>query len=726
MVYAASLSVPVKKALKSQVQQSTVNRISELIVLSPDQSKMDVVILGPVDVSGPRQAIIAKALRERHPAVCVIFMYTKDAEAANVDIEYTWQCKKINEKEIAKAFEQFVGGHSIQQGRQKMTSADFTSADELERMQAESIQRAKAAQQTYEPVSSGDEVDPFADLRVVPAAEAGNGIPTGGIPMPAGSGDSFAPTGTGFPMPEVQPEPPLPNLGPLFGDAVFTQREQVPLSTPETVIPVTESNPMLTQSPVHIEERLAKLANIEDWQLFKEHLRHDSVVKHLIEENSEYLGLTNMLDVLDKRIETVWRDSALTADQKFAKIKEIGLERSVMRATVNSINVEKVISIISTIVLSAKRTVDEKISGIDVALYKITTDKAAIADTSYIDTAIEERTKVQLELLNISRNIVDLYKAIDNLVTAEIEELDRKLPSANAFINDMVKPIGTQIFTPQNTAVLANKLMKALQENRIVASQMEASVNAVIDKMFELCEKDEEIIRYQQNVINLLKANRVEDVIITDTLLKKSLRLFVGADNTGRSATSITWCGILSRRQNTLLVDLTGRAKFSEYGIRAMSLDEFMSSRPEKQFLCVQSESILPPEELQEVIMSLKSRLNYYPYVNVIVAPEDTNGLQQLSQEALCVHYITDCSTSSIATMKEVIKKHTSQNIARKLITIDAPVNPLMIADSVGIDPTQARIIMLPSVTYIRACSLRHDRPYEFNDVIAIFEEAFR
>lgn len=710
MVYTASLNVPVKKALKKQAMQSTVNKISELLVMSPDQTNMDCVILGPMDLSGPRQAIITKALENRHPDVCVIFVYTKDAEAANVDIENKYQCKKITDKEISKAFEQFFGEHNVRQGRQKMTSADFQEHSEVE----QTITRSNRVGVPQE-VDAGEEVDPFAAM--------GMENPFAGRELtPAPEPDIMEE----LVVPDEAPatsDDPFASVPPIATDEQFTTPETTPLSSQPTVNPFPTPS---TQAVPPVEQQLANLSNTEDWAIFKENLRHDAVVKHLIQENSEYVGLVNMLDVLDKRIETVWRDSALTPDQKFEKIKEIGLERSVMRASVNSINVEKVISIITTIVLSAKRTVDEKVQSIDVSLYKITQDKASLADTSYIDQAIQERTKVQLDLLNVSRSIVDLYKSIDDLVTQEIDELDRKLPSANAFINNMVKPIGTQIFTPQNTAVLANKLMKALQENRVIASQMEASVNAVIEKLFELCDKDEEIIRYQQQMINLLRANRVEDVIIVDTLLKKSLQLYVGADNTGRSATAITWSGILSRRSNTLLVDLTGRAKFTEYGIRPMGLEEFMNSRPERQFLCVQSENILPPDELQEVINSLKSRLNYYSYINVIVAPEDTSGLQQLSTEALCVHYITDCSTTSIATMKEVVKHHTEQNIARKLVTIDAPVSPLMIADSIGVDPTQAKLIMLPNIQAVRACSLRHDRPYEFNDVISLYEEAFR
>jgi hypothetical protein len=517
----------------------------------------------------------------------------------------------------------------------------------------------------------------------------------------------------------LQQQPVHPNFDTETGTPLNNQ-QQFYSPKPEATIPVINTEPVQT-----IEDAMANVKNYEEWNIFKEHLNHDSIVKSLIAENSEYVGLINMLDVLDKRIETVWRDPALTFEQKFDKIKDIGLERSVVRATTNSQNVEKVISIISTIVLSAKRSVEEKIQNLDVALYKVTTDKEKITDTSYIDKAIEERTKVQLELLNISRSIVDLYKSIDTLVVDEIAELDRKLPSSNAFINDMVKPIGTQIFTPTNTAALANKLMRALQENSVVASQLEESVNAVIDNLFELCDKDEEIIRYQQNMINMLKAHRVEDVIICNTLLKKVLRLYVAADNTGRSATAITWSGICSRRQNSLLVDLTGRAKFREYGITPMRLDDFMTSRPEQQFLCVESDHIPAPEELQKIVEQLKSRLNYYPYVNVIMAPEDTNGIQQLSEEALCIHYITDCSTTSIRVMKDVVANHTTKNIARKLVTIDTPVSPLMIADSIGINQP-VKIVTLPAIPAIRACSLRHDRPYEYTDVQKIFEEAFR
>lgn len=689
MIYTSSLNLPVKKALGDKVMQSNLTKICDQLGIDPDTTNMDVVILGPRDLVGPKAAKVQNAVNNKHPDICVIYLYTKDNEADLLDCEYKKHCRKIDNRSIMDAFSEFVGQHKIRQGKQQVTSADFDVMDD---------NTGEASIEAHKEIEE----------------------PMYKVPLPT---EEPAPEPEPEPETEPEPEPELPPLDiPPIDMSDMTESPKVPLDSDN--VKVEAPTPEVpTES---CEDYLARINNFEDWSIFKEHLHKDSVTKKLIEENSEYVGLINMLDVLDQRIETVWRDSTLTPEQKFDKIKEIGLERSVVRASTNSINVEKVISIISTIVLSAKRTVEEKVQNIDAALYKITTDKSKLQDTTYIDKAIQERSKVQIELLNLSRGIIDLYKSIDGLITEEIEELDAKLPSSNAFINNMVKPIGTQIFTPVNTASLANRLMHCLQENTVVASQLEESVNAIIENLFALCEKDEEIIRYQQNKIAFLKAQRVEDVIITDTLLKKCMRLYVGADNTGRSATSIVWSGILSRRNNTLLIDLTGRDKFDVYGLTAMSLEDFMEKRVEQQFLCVSSDHILAPDELQEVVQELKTRLNYYAYVNIILAPEDANGLQMLSEEAHTVNYITDCSTNSVSAMKKVITEHKSQNIARKLICIDAPVAPDVLAKAVGADITQTQIVTLPAVPAIRACALRHDRPYEYSDVIRLFEEAFR
>lgn len=711
MIYAASLNIPVKKALGKQVMQSNLNKICSQMNLDPDVTQMDVVIFGPRDVQGPKREQVQSAIDKKHPDLCVIYLYEKDGESDFIDCEYKKQAKKIKDSIVREAFEEFVGQHKIRAGKQKLSSADFDTPD------SDSI---------YNPADETQQfINNMADIGATVNKEPEPEPVQFFAPPSEETEETKEPFQFFEPVEEVKPELEIPPIDTSF----FTEPPVNNLDTQTTIPNPLEKNDDELPPIEHtekIEDMLSNLNSFEDWELFKHHLNRDTIVKHLINENSEYVGLIQMLEVLDKRIETVWRDPALTADMKFDKIKAIGLERAVVRASTNSINVEKVISIISTIVLAAKRTVEEKVAGIDAAVYKITTDKNAIMDTSYIDRAIEERSKVQMSLLNLSRGIVDLYKSIDTLVVDEIAELDRHLPSANQFINEMVKPIGTQIFTPVNTAALVNKLMKALQENRVVASQLEEMVNAVIETLFALCEKDEEIIRYQQNKINLLKANRVEDVVVPNSLLKKSMFLFTGAENTGLSATAITWSGIMSRRNNVLLLDLTGKSKFREYGIEPIHINDFMNNRPEQQLLCVECDHVPTCEEAQDIMNELKSRLGYYPIVNVIIPNTELELLDQFSENAYTVHYVTNCSTISIDSMKKTVLNHKTTNIARKLIIIDTPVSPLMIADSVGIDPTQVKLITLPNVPAIRACSIRHDRPYEYDDVAAIYEAAFK
>lgn len=780
MIYTASLALPVGGAFGKQARQSTVNKICDNMNLDPDTTTMDSVILGPKDLLGPKAIKISQALNNVHPDICIIYMYTKDDEADLIDVPNKFKCKKIDKSNCKEAFEKFAHEHQIRQGKQRVASADFEvtpvddestpevkppSAMRKGRFSFGKFRKEESKPKIEDDVPKADMGPQHGDAKTVeydPDALTNRYVNQGiridntgkAVPLEPAYDDQ---AGVGEPgkVPEgllnfeksnehqeystesntdttTGNTTDLPDVSKLFRSDVASEDTSFQNGTPSfgTPMPVADldkptTNTMNPGTPT-LEESLASINNYEDWSLFKEKLNHDSIVGALIQENSEYVGLMNMVDVMDKRIETVWRDTALDANAKFEKIKEIGLEKAAVRAASNSIHVQKVISIISTIVLSAKRTVEEKVNSVDTSLFKISSDSDTISDTRYIDQLIAERTKVQMNLLSLSRDIVDLDKSIEDLVNSELKELDAKLPSASAFINDMVKPVGVQIFTPTNTAILANRLLRLLQENRIVTSEIEELVQGVINQLFQLCERDEDTIRYMQNTINLLKANRVEDVVIVDTLLKNILRLYVGDDNSGRSATAITWCGILSRRQNSLLIDLTGRSKFREYGITPISLDEFLSNRIEQQFLCVESDKILNPEELQKLVDELKLRLNYYPYVNVIVAPEDIAGLTQLSDEAKCVHYITNCTIASLNTMRKVIRSHTSINIARKLVTIDSPVSPLMIADMLRCDPTITKLVTLPSITAIRACAIRHDRPYEYSDVTRAFEEAFR
>lgn len=654
MIFTASLAIVTKKALGDKCFQTSIGKIIETLPIDPEISGMDAVILGPRDAAGPNGMKLQKAIDTAHKNVCVIYLYCKDREKDLINCPYKKIAKKITDKVIFDAQEEFLGAHLVKAGKQVINNKD-------------------------------------------------NEVPITSKPD----------------IPQDTPAPAIPGVKEEVSAPAPLVIPEAPALQEEPAAPVEE--PKVT----HMEDALRSITNYNDWNLFREQMQKDNITRKLIEENTEFVGLINMLEVMDKQIETVWRDPALSTEKKFDKIREIGLNRAGLRARTNDINANKVMSIIETVCLAAKRTVEEKLDSTEKALLHITTRKDELFDTARIDKAIEERMNIELELCNLKKSLIELYKSMDCLVQDETIALDQKLPSDNEFVNYMVRPIGSEVFTPTNTIELANKMGKALQEGRITMSQLEVKIEDLIRLIFQLCEKDNDIVRYQQELISLMRVNKVEEIVVRDTLLKGVLRLFTGEDYTGRSATAITLSGVESRKENVLLIDMTERDRFDVYGVNARDIDEFFQCPTEEHFVCLRSKK-RNPEEIQEMVSNLKNVIHHYPIINIIVAPEDTQAIEQLSEDALCINYVTDCSTRSMDKMREVTKANTVTNIARKLVMIDTPISPLVVAKNLEIDPMLYKMVPIPSIPTIKACAIKHDRPFDFESVVTVFEEAFR
>ena len=729
MINVVSLAPIANHALPGQTIATSVPKICDRLSLDAEVTGVDGIILSPDDTKGANGNKLNLALQNKHPSVCVIYIYTRTTDADRLNTPNKLQCKKIKDSVLVEAVQKFMGDHLNKTGRSFVSSDDFQAL--------ENVTPGASAKLSEDMSGEEDFLEEVDDNFVeVPTPKKPNRLTldkdedltgreedqelelvsddTGELPLEAIEEELEA-------LSEIK-VPPIDNS--QYTEMPSKSLDKINLTPPNDSIDYTMQS--IQGLPKTVEDRISNVTNIHDWELYKENLNRQSIEKHLIEENTEYVGLVNYLDVLDEKIKTVWRNPDMSASEKLNAIKSIGQERSVKKAAVNSIHIDKAISIMTSIIQSASHTVDEKIKSIDTSLYKITTDKEALLDTTKIDKAIQKRTDVQLQLLELARSIVDLYKTIDNLVDDELRALDENLPSNNAFINHMVEQTGFQIVTPINSASLALRLTQALQDNRIKASQIEGKVRALIDLMFEMCEASEEVIRYQDEMIHSLKANRVEDVVIVDSLLKECLRVYIGPRNSGTHTTAIVWSGILSRRQNTLLVDLTTRPKFRLFDIEYVGLEEFMDQRIETPFLCVQVGRVLTADELHSFVLELKSRLNYYANINVIIDEDDAEILEQLSQDARTINYVTNCSSNSLDKLTDIYQYKVTSNIAKIAVMIDPPVSPLNIADRLGIDCTSTKIITLPNIPQIRACELSNTRPYEAMDVVALYEEAYR
>lgn len=694
MIYAASLGSAVKRSQKDKAFVTQIGRIIQQMPLDPDTSGMDAVILGPKDVVGPNGPKVQSAINNKHPDLCVIYIYSKDEEKSLVTCEYSRLIKKVDNNAITSVVTEVLGDHMIKIGKLDFESNDFKINGSMTPI----TERVASAEEEPEP-----EAEPEAPKDVV------FNIP-----------NAIVDPTTGAYTPDI--EEPDNDDESVADEFVAEQKEEAPAVELDTT---AFDIPQVPQTP-DIQDEFQRIREFKDFDIFKRALAKDRIISKVLDENTTFAQVTDMLKVLDHNIQLIFADPFLSAEEKYNRIKTAGLQRSNFKAQANTMIIDMTKSIFDKVTTLTEEFVDERVNTIEKALKKVTIDKQEIMQGGVdIDHLIEERTKMELELMELIRNILDIYKSMDVVTADELAQLDTQLPSSNSFINQMLSP-DKSLFTPANTSALATALMKSLQDQRIKLSALESRVKCVIDVIFQICAQSDEIIKYQANLIKLLRANRVEDVVVIDTMIKGALRLYVGAKDTGATATVLTHSGILSRTANTLIIDMSGTSRWADYGITPYSWNEFVASRPEEP-LCVVNAPAGDPEEIHEVVMELKKALDYYRYINVKLSYKQRDAIGQLSTDAVMVHFITDCRTSNIAKIASSVSAVETANIARKAVLIDPPTHDIIeVIKQLNLDITTTKVVPIPHITEMKSCSITRKRPFDNKDIVQIFEGAFK
>ena len=760
MIYSASLGAVVRNSLPKKDQSFTtqIDRIVGLLPLDPEVSCMDGVVLGPKDVLGANASKVQTAINNKHKDVCVIFLYTKDQEKNLIKCDFSKMVKRIDAKAVSEVLTEALGEHYIRSGRMEVKSKDFQingpATKPLEKP-VEEVTEAPVETPTEEQeapkefvlnahaldIATGEftlEQKPDGSIDVHdPEEDDPNNYedPSGFEEEPEQPVEEEQPTEFVPPAPEMPEEPePAPAVDTWScpcGETTNTSKFCKSCGTPRfadqsqtfTATPVEKyTAPTNVVPPAMIES----IKNFGDFDLLKKALEKDNVIAQVLAENADYNQIAQMLEVLDANIQTVFLDSTLSAEERYARIKDIGIQRSEFKSRANDIIIKKTMSIFDRTTTIVNEYVDAKVSSMEKALTKITMDKSVIENGGIdIENLINERTKMEFELLELMRNVIDVYKTMDTLTADELSTLDANLPSSNDFVNGVLAP-NKKVFTPANTGALASAIMNSLQNQRISMSAMEKRIKAVINVIFKICEQNDAIIQYQANLIKLLKANKVEDVVVIDTMLKGVLRLYIGAEDTGSTATILTTSGLKSRTANTLIVDLSGNGKFEDYGCTVHDWADFVIERPHEN-LCVVKADGSDPEKVHEIVVELKKFLDYYQFINVKLDYTQVDAISQLCDDAIVAHIISDCRASNVKKLRPAVDAIWTKNIAKKLILVDAPTEDIVsVTKELGCDILTTKVITVPHLTEIKGCAISRKRPH-LNDLIAkTFEGAFR
>lgn len=754
MIYSAKLAAPVKKAYGERCYGTNIQKICEQLSLDPEVSGMEACVLCPKDVAGIMRKKVQLAIEDKNPDVCVIYIYNNEKEADLVDTPFKKQVKKTTPDVVKDIVEDCMGNYLLSAkktvvSRDAKVTKTINSKPEDVQVTAGGLKgglfKNKAAAAKKDNQEVGDELKYDVALDLWYKIDAlGNQVyinkKTGKemTKMQVEARKTRIRQGS-YKLPKTLPEGVRP-------DPADAENVEIPddlvvgdIEDEEDDIPVNLGEPKEPEAPVveepvkpNLEERvesdfernLKEVSNFHDWGLFKEAMSKDAAIRQLLEENTTYQGVVQMLSVLDTEIKTTYYDKGLTSQQKFEKVLEIGNKRSTLMATHNDILARKVLDVIDAVTIGARRTVNDLLDEHRKSMEQITVSKEGLFDETELHRLVDMRSKAMCELLALVKSTIQLYQAMDLEVSDVILDMDKRLPSDNEYINEMVGS-AAEVLTPTNSMELARTMMRALQEKREAFVLMEEQVRKVIDSIRELFDRDEAIIQYQQHITQMLKAHRVEDAVIIDSVIKNILNVYIGQRGSGLTATALTWSGCLARRRNTLLIDLSNESKLGDYGEDVLDLDEFMRQRIDRP-LCVVAGTVPDVEALSELITELKTRLDYYAHINVILDSTQLEYAKVLAKESLTVNYITNCTKDNMEEMGNVYASVDVNNVAQKVLMVNPTIDVLKVAEYMNIDVTSTKCVSIPDVPKIKSCGVLQDKPYEYVGVRTVFEEAFK
>lgn len=754
MIYSAKLAAPVKKAYGERCYGTNIQKICEQLSLDPEVSGMEACVLCPKDVAGIMRKKVQLAIEDKNPDVCIIYIYNNEKEADLVDTPFKKQVKKTTPDVVKDIVEDCMGNYLLSAkktvvSRDAKVTKTINSKPEDVQVTAGGLKgglfKNKAAAAKKDNQEVGDELKYDVALDLWYKIDAlGNQVyinkKTGKemTKMQVEARKTRIKQGS-YKLPKTLPEGVRP-------DPADAENVEIPddlvvgdIEDEEDDIPVNLGEPKEPEAPVveepvkpNLEERvesdfernLKEVSNFHDWGLFKEAMSKDAAIRQLLEENTTYQGVVQMLSVLDTEIKTTYYDKGLTSQQKFEKVLEIGNKRSTLMATHNDILARKVLDVIDAVTIGARRTVNDLLDEHRKSMEQITVSKEGLFDETELHRLVDMRSKAMCELLALVKSTIQLYQAMDLEVSDVILDMDKRLPSDNEYINEMVGS-AAEVLTPTNSMELARTMMRALQEKREAFVLMEEQVRKVIDSIRELFDRDEAIIQYQQHITQMLKAHRVEDAVIIDSVIKNILNVYIGQRGSGLTATTLTWSGCLARRRNTLLIDLSNESKLGDYGEDVVDLDEFMRQRIDRP-LCVVAGTVPDVEALSELITELKTRLDYYAHINVILDSTQLEYAKVLAKESLTVNYITNCTKDNMEEMGNVYASVDVNNVAQRVLMVNPTIDVLKVAEYMNIDVTSTKCVSIPDVPKIKSCGVLQDKPYEYVGVRTVFEEAFK
>ena len=515
----------------------------------------------------------------------------------------------------------------------------------------------------------------------------------------------------------VQPEPiEEPVAEPLY----------VPEPEPEPQVPVAE----VMQQESSLVNRIKHASTVADVSILAREIDATTLIKDLVESNSTYAGIEEKLKSLNDTIFAIMSDVRISSlDEKLSKIHAVMHDKAFFNAKGDTLIEQRLEEVIDAICTRTSSLLQSRLDEIDTAIKRAQECKDMENNSARLAGLNELRANIIIELKTLEIEIETIYKSCDNIIISsatKIAETNDNI-TGNEMINSQLKARGSYVVSDGSFTAMVSALELSEQIPDLFKS-MKLNIIKMTKLLHKLFDLDQEVIAAQQALINFLKAHNVEDSIVAQGVLKKALRVYVGAEGTGKTIIPYLISRYKSRQNaNVLLLDLTGTNKYADYGIQYTDVDTYLAELNQKEFMLVAGNIDNTVAAAQRIVTTLLHAADYYRVINVVLNPEQQELFQTIAEDVLSVNFITDTSSKNITAMRSIIEKCTIRNVGRRVIINKCDVPVRSIVTKLGLDDQiDFQLCTVKTLPTIIDAGINGYNPYGVSSVDLEMEEVIK
>ena len=499
-----------------------------------------------------------------------------------------------------------------------------------------------------------------------------------------------------------------------------------PLPIEPVEVPETIPEPQVDESRNNMAERIKQASKISDVAVLASQLNASKLVKEAINDNHQYAIFENTIKSLDEKIRNIMIDPKVSLEEKLEKVRSVVYDKDYYRAKANTIIEQRMESIIEAITSNSISQLSSRLKEIDEALYRKLSISQDELTYDRLAGITEERANILMELAVLEKEIQNANKAANDITVSLSDKfaIEGAEVTGNPLMDDHLKLRADGFVSKETVDAIASTLMVASK----TSEEFEGAVRQIFvmrDKLNKLMDLDKEQIAAYTNIIKYMTSNHIEDTIVAQTLLKKSLRLFIGKEGSGRTVVPMILSSMKSRTNaNVLLLDLTGTCKKDDYGVSYYSLEDYLEHRYENQICMVSGQISETAEAAQKLLTALVKAADYYRVINVVIDPSQKNIIDIIGQDALTINYIVEPKNSQLDFMKGFIEETRFDNVAQRVILNRCPVNSGVIIEKLGLlNAMNVHICKLVNIPQVTECGVRGVQPFTIDSIVTEFGE---